>query len=98
VNLSKLTKVSLLGFVASSKGSLQEEGSKLSKMRINDECDPTAHKLMKRSSHDFNQPISLGHVIKGKLYRLDSAQRVKQSQGATLQCLKLVLVTYCSNP
>ena len=37
-NPSELTKVSLPGFVASSKGSLQEEGE-LSKMRISDGCD-----------------------------------------------------------
>jgi len=66
-NPSKLTKTSLPGFVASSKGSLQEE-SELSKMCISDGFDANAHKLMKRSSYDFNQPTSLGHVIKGKPY------------------------------
>jgi len=52
-NPSKLTNVSLPDFVASFKGSLQEE-CELSKMHINDGCDPNAHRLMKRSSHDFS--------------------------------------------
>jgi len=80
MNPSKLTKISLFGFVASSKGSLQEE-SKLSKMRISNRFDPNVRKLIKRSSYDFNPPTSLGHMIKGKPYILDSAQRVMQTQG-----------------
>jgi len=89
-NPGKLTKVSLPSFVASSKGLLKEEGE-LSKMRIRDGCDPNAHKLMKRSSHNFIQPTSLGHVIKAKPYRLDSAQRVIQSQGGNAAMPKVGL-------
>lgn len=82
-NPSKLAKVSLPGFVVSSKGSLQEQ-SELSKMRITDGYDPNTHKLMKKSSYDFIQPTSLGHVIEAKPYRLDSTKKVIQSQGG--QC------------
>jgi len=53
-NPSKLTKVSLPSFVASSKGSFQEE-RELSKMCISNGFEPHAHKLMKRSSYDFHR-------------------------------------------
>ena len=63
-------------------------------MRISDGCDPNAHKLIKRFSHDFSQPTSLGHVIEAKPYRLDSTQRVIQSQRSNTATPKLVLATY----
>jgi len=85
-----LTKISLPGFVASSKGSLQEE-SEMSNMRINDGCDPNSHKLIKRSSHDFSQPTSLGHLIKAKPYKFDGAQRVIQGQGGNAATPKVGL-------
>ena len=89
-NPSKLTKVSLPGFVASSKDSLQEE-SELSKMAISGGCYPNAHKLMKRSSYDFSQSTSLGHVIEAKPYGLNSMQRVIQSQGGNVATPKVGL-------
>jgi len=60
-------------------------------MRISDGCDPNAHKLMKRSNHDFSQPTYLGHVIEAKSYKLDSTQRVIQSQGGIAAMLKVGL-------
>ena len=52
-NPSKLTKAPLPGFVASSKGSLEEE-SELPKMCTSDGFDPNAYKLMKRSGYNFS--------------------------------------------
>jgi len=60
-------------------------------MRIGDGCDPNAHKLMKRSNHDFSQPTSLGHVIEAKSYRLNRSQRVIQSQGGNTATPKICL-------
>jgi len=59
-------------------------------MRISDGCDPNAHNLMKRSSHDFSQPTSW-HAIETKPYRLDSTQRVIQSQGGNVATPKVGL-------
>ena len=73
-NPSKLTKASLPSFVASSKGSLQEE-SELLMMRVSDEFDPNAQNLMKRPSYDFSKPTPLGHVIEVKPRGLNSTQR-----------------------
>ena len=78
VNLSKLIKASLPGFVFSSEGSLQEE-SDLPRMHTSDGFNPNAFKLMKLSGYDFSQPMSLGHVIEVKPYGLNSTQRVIQS-------------------
>jgi len=78
-NPSKLTKAPLLGFVASSKGSLQEE-SDLPKMRTSDRFDPNAYELMKKFGYEFSQPTSLGLVIEAKPYGLNNTQRVIQSQ------------------
>jgi len=89
-NPSKLTKASHPGFVASSIGSLQEE-SDISKMCISDGFDPNAHKLMKRSSYDFSQPTSLGHVIEVKPHGLNNTQRILQSRGGSVTTLKVSL-------
>ena len=77
-NPNKLTKVSLPGFVATSKGSLQEDGE-LSKMRINDGCNLNVHKLMKRSSQRL-------WVIRSKLSPTDLTARkgLYKVKGATL--------------
>ena len=60
-------------------------------MRISDGFGPNAHKLMKKPNYDFIQPTSLRHVIKAKPYRLDSMQRVIQSQGGNPATLKVGL-------
>ena len=58
-----MAKVPVSTFVASSKGSRQEEGA-LPKMRNNDGFDPNAYKLIKKSTYDFNKPTSLGMLSK----------------------------------
>jgi len=89
-NQTKLTKASLLGFIASSRGLLQEE-SDLSEMRMSDGFDATAYKLMKRSSYDLIRPTSLGHFIKAKPYGLNSIQEIIQNQGARITTPKVGL-------
>jgi len=87
---SKLIKAPLLGFVASSKGSFQEERD-LPKVRTSDGFDPNAYKLMKKSGYDFSQPTPLGHVIEVKPHKLNSTQRASQSQGSSVTMPKVDL-------
>ena len=88
-NPNKLIKVSLPGFIASSKGLLQEE-SEMSKIRISDGCDPSAHTLVKRSNPDFSQPTAL-RLIEAKPYILDIVQRFIQSEGGNAATPKVGL-------
>ena len=60
---SKVVRAPLVGFVMSSKGSLQEEVD-LPKVRTKDGFYPNAYKLFKKSGYVFNRPVPLGCVIK----------------------------------
>jgi len=70
----------LPGFVASSRGLLQEEGG-LPKACTSDGFDPNAYKLMKRFGNDFRKPPLLGSVIKARPYGLNDTQKMIQKQG-----------------
>ena len=60
-------------------------------MHISNGFDPNTNKLMKRSSYNFSEPTSLGHVIEVKPYGLNSTQRIIQSQGANVATPKVGL-------
>jgi len=47
----------------------------LPKVRTEDGFDLNAYKLMKKSGYDFNNPISLGHVIEAKPYGINETQK-----------------------
>ena len=74
---SKLIKTSLLGFVTSSKGLLQEENEE-PKVRTSDGFDLNAYKLIEKSSYNFSKPPSVGHVIEAKPYGLNDKQEMIQ--------------------
>jgi len=62
---SKVVKAPLVGFVVSSKGSLQEEVDLL-KVHTDDGFDTNAYKLLKKSNYDFHRPVPLGCFIEAK--------------------------------
>jgi len=74
VSQSKMIKVPLVGFVVSSKGSLQEEID-LSKVRTDDGFDPNTYKLLEKSSYDFSIPVLLGCVIEAKPHGINETQK-----------------------
>jgi len=78
---SNIAATPLPGFVASSRGLLQEEGG-LPKVCISDGFDPNACKLMQRFG--YNKPPLLGSVIKARPYRLNDTQKMIQKQGASV--------------
>jgi len=47
----------------------------LFKVRTDDGFDPNVYKLMKKSSYDFNKPVSLGHVIEAKPYDINETSK-----------------------
>ena len=70
----------LCGFVASSRGLLQEEGS-LPKARTSDGFDSNGYKLVKRSGYGFSKLPLLESVIEERPYGLNDTQKMVQKQG-----------------
>jgi len=65
--------------------------SDLPKVCTNDGFDPTVYKLMKKSSYDFNKPVSWGHVVEAKPYGINETQKKIQEQGGVVAVLKIGL-------
>ena len=80
---TKQAATPLPGFVASSRGLLQEEGG-LPKARTSDGFDPNAYKLIKRSGYDFSKPSLLGSVIEVRLYGLNDTKKMIPKQGGVV--------------
>jgi len=77
VRHNKMTTTPPPGFVASSRGLLQEENG-LPRMCTSDGFDPNAYKLTKKSDYDLRQPPPLGNVIAVRPYGLNDTQKVIQ--------------------
>jgi len=87
---NKVVRAPLVGFVMSSKGSLQEEVD-LPMVHTEDGFDPNAYKLLKKSGYDFNRPVSLGYVIEAKPYGINETQKRIQEQGGVVAVPKVGL-------
>ena len=96
VHQGKFIKASLLGFITSSRGLIQEI-SKAPKACTSNEFDPNSHKLMEKSGYDFRKLGSLGQVIEAKPYGLNETQKWYKGRVAVLQHLRLALAAYHPN-
>jgi len=63
---AKVTQPPILGFVISSKDS-----DDLPSVQTKEGFDPNAYKLMEKASYDFQNPATLGNVVKVKPYGLN---------------------------
>ena len=80
----------LPGFVSSSKVLLKEEND-LPHARTKEGFDPNAYKLMERAGYDFQNPATLGKVIKVKPHGLNETQKVIHDQGGSVGVSKVEL-------
>jgi len=79
--LKQVPIASLSGFIASSKGSVEEEGD-LPRVRTYEGFDPNAYKLMMRSGYDFNNQASLEHVVEAKPHGINETQKKEKNTKA----------------
>ena len=73
---SKMATTPLLGFVAFSRGLLQEK-RELPMVHTSYGFDPNIYKLMKRFDYDFSKRPLLWNVIEGRPYRLNDTQKMR---------------------
>ena len=97
IQSKQVVRASLYIFIASSKGSIQEEHN-LPRVRTDTGFDPNTYKLMMRSICDFNMPLSLGHVIEAKPHDINEKQKKIQEQGVTVAVSEVGLYYVLAQP